>query len=72
MEWTTWRTQTAAHGGSRPTRGGIIEIIMKDFCKSLSNGSDNVRFSPLKPHSFLLIFNPGIFVRSPFLFSGTN
>ncbi|MCF1366557.1 hypothetical protein LH704_07745 [Burkholderia cenocepacia] len=56
----------------RPTRGGIIEITVKDFCKSLSNDSDNVRFSPLKPHSFLLIFNQGIFIRSPFLFFGTN
>ncbi|MDR0243147.1 MAG: hypothetical protein LBJ65_16235 [Burkholderia sp.] len=72
MDWTTWRTQTAAHGGFRPTRGGIIEIIMKDFCKSLSNASDNVRFTSLKPHSFQSIFNPGFFIRSPFLFPGTD
>ncbi|WP_175881502.1 hypothetical protein [Burkholderia sp. BCC0044] len=72
MEWMTWRTQTAACGGSRPTRGGIIEITVKDFCKSLSNASDNVRFIALKPDSFLSIFNPGFFIRSPFLFSGTD
>ncbi|MBP0713456.1 MULTISPECIES: hypothetical protein [Burkholderia] len=72
MEWTTWRTQTTARGGSRPTRGGIIEITTKDVCKSLSNASDNVRFTPLKPHYFPSIFNPGFFIRSPFLFSGTD
>ncbi|WJN78184.1 hypothetical protein OH687_15245 [Burkholderia anthina] len=72
MEWMTWRTQTAACGGSRPSRGGIIEITMKDFCKSLSNPPDNVRFTPLNPHSFLSIFNYRIFIRSPFLFFGTG
>ncbi|CAN0641129.1 hypothetical protein BCEP27_10752 [Burkholderia cepacia] len=68
----TWRIQTAARGGSRPSRGGIIEIIMKVFCKSLSNASDNVRFTPPNPHYFLSILNPEIFIRSPFLFSGSN
>ena len=68
----TWRTQTVACGGSRPSRGGIIEIIVKVFCKSLSNASDNVRFTPPDPHYFPSIFNPGIFIRSPFLFFGNN
>ncbi|MBJ9595701.1 MULTISPECIES: hypothetical protein [Burkholderiaceae] len=72
MEWTTYRTQTAAHGGSRPTRGGIIEIIVKVFCKSLSNAYDNLRFTPLEPHSFRSISNPAFSIRSPFLFHGTD
>jgi hypothetical protein len=58
--------------GSRPTRGGIIEISVKGFCKSLSNLNDNLRFMGFKTQSLLPAVNPDIFVRSPFLFSGTN
>ncbi|WP_152601716.1 hypothetical protein [Burkholderia paludis] len=72
MEWTTWRTQTAAMVGFRPTRGSIIEIILKVICKSLSNAPDNVRFNPSIPRHFLRISSHIIFIRSPFLFSGNN
>ncbi|GAU01819.1 hypothetical protein BSLA_01f3514 [Burkholderia stabilis] len=45
---------------------------MKVFCKSLSNISDNVRFTLDQSHYFPAIFNPDIFIRSPFLFRGTD
>ncbi|MCA7953107.1 hypothetical protein LGM43_22815 [Burkholderia seminalis] len=39
---------------------------MKDFCKSLSNASDNLRFAPLKLHSFHSLFNQEFFYPQSF------
>ncbi|MFP3571024.1 hypothetical protein, partial [Paraburkholderia sp. SIMBA_030] len=47
--------------GFRPTRGGIIEISVKGFCKSLSNLNDNLRFMGFKTQSLLPAVNSDIF-----------